>query len=84
MNKKFSTLLAVLGLASSSFTMAQTDIVKGDYYHLQTQDVGTGTVSALNLVLTEETPDGKAALVALTQASTLQLPTLHYGRLIIH
>ena len=71
MNKKFSTLLAVLGLASSSFTMAQTDIVKGDYYHLQTQDVGTGTVSALNLVLTEETPDGKAALVALTQASTL-------------
>ncbi|RHR57001.1 hypothetical protein DWW90_11760 [Parabacteroides sp. AF17-28] len=71
MNKKFFTLLAVLGLAISSFTMAQSDIVKGDYYHLETQTVGTTTTSALNLVLTEETTDGKAALVAMTTASTL-------------
>ena len=66
MNKKISTLVAVFGLATSSFAMAQTTpaIVKGDYYHLETQTLGNSTTAALRLVLSEETPDGKATVFA--------------------
>lgn len=63
MNKKISTLLAVLGLATSSFTMAQSDIVKGDYYYLETQKIGTSSGLEGHLMLTKETPDGNAAAV---------------------
>ena len=72
MNRKFSTLLAVFGLATSSFAMAATaDIVKGDYYHLTTQAVGKTSGQALNLTLTKETKDGKAAVVAIKNDQTL-------------
>ena len=71
MNKKISTLVAVFGLATSSFTMTAADIVKGDYYHLETQAVGNSTGEALNLTLTKETKDGKAAVVAIKKDQTL-------------
>ena len=61
MNKKFSTLLAVLGLAAGSTAMAQ-GIVEGDYYYLQTQAVNSSQYG--NLVLSQETADGKPALFA--------------------
>ncbi len=73
MNKKFSTLLAVFGLATSSFAMAAADIVKGDYYHLETQAVGSSTGLAGRLVLTQETADGKAAAVVVKADDPLAL-----------
>ena len=61
MNKKFSTLLAVLGLAASSTAMAQ-GIVEGDYYYLE---ANLGTQQKAHLILSEETADGKPALFGI-------------------
>ena len=73
MNKKISTLVAVFGLATSSFAMAAaTDpIVKGDYYHLETQALGNSNTAALRLVLSEETADGKAAVFATAASGSI-------------
>ena len=74
MNKKISTLVAVFGLATSSFAMAaDADIVKGDYYHLETQAIGNTPGAAGRLVLTQETADAKDALVVVKSDQPLAL-----------
>ena len=73
MNKKFSTLLAVLGLATSSFATAQ--IVEGDYYYLETTTAGGGSAQKIHLVLSEETADGKAALFGTVATTSAQQPS---------
>ncbi|WP_279136810.1 DUF6383 domain-containing protein [Parabacteroides johnsonii] len=51
MNKKISTLLA--GVALMGAVSANAAVVDGNYYHLQTQEVGATSGSTLNLVLTK-------------------------------
>ena len=74
MNKKISTLLAGVALMGAVSVNAQgpTAVVKGDFYHLQTQEIGGTPGATMNLVLTKNYLGTAAdSVVAIYSGSTL-------------
>ena len=65
MNKRFSTLLATALVASGVSAFAQAEIVKGDYYYLETQTINSTPYQSSHLIVSKDNKDGKETLYSI-------------------